>query len=194
MARPTSADQFIRKWQHVELKERSAAQEHFIDLCSLLSEPTPAEADPTGSFYCFERGATKSTGGEGWADVWKQGHFGWEYKGRRKDLDAAFVQLQQYTLALENPPLLVVCDLNRFVIRTNWTNTVSEKHEFALEDLRDAHVLEKLLWMAPALQEIIRRSGALVGCSLLFGLLMQPLETAGPDGVGEQGPNLKFRL
>jgi hypothetical protein len=53
---------------------------------------------------------------------------------------------------------------------------------------------ERHLWMAPALQEIIRRSGALVGCSLLFGLLMQPLETAGPDGVGEQGPNLKFRL
>lgn len=33
-----------------------------------------------------------------------------------------------------------------------------------------------------------------VGCSLLSGLLMQSLETAGPDGVGEQGPNLKFRL
>jgi hypothetical protein len=48
--------------------------------------------------------------------------------------------------------------------------------------------------MAPALQEVIRCSGALVGCSLLFGLLMQPLETAGPDGVGKQGPNLKFRL
>lgn len=27
-----------------ELKERSAAQEHFIDLCHLLDEPTPAEA------------------------------------------------------------------------------------------------------------------------------------------------------
>lgn len=36
--------------------------------------------------------------------------------------------------------------------------------------------------------------GALVGCSLLSGLLMQPLEAADPDGVGEQGPNLKFRL
>jgi hypothetical protein len=30
----------------------------------------------------------------------------------------------------------------------------------------------------------------LVGCSLLSGLLMQPLKTAGPDGVGELGPNL----
>lgn len=30
------------------------------------------------------------------------------------------------------------------------------------------------LWMAPALQEAIRCFGALVGCSLLSGLLMQP--------------------
>ena len=32
----------------------------------------------------------------------------------------------------------------------------------------------------------------LVGCSLLSGLLMQPLKTAGPDGVGELGPNLLY--
>jgi hypothetical protein len=35
---------------------------------------------------------------------------------------------------------------------------------------------------------------ALVGCSLLSGLLMQSVETAGPDGVREQGPILLFRL
>jgi hypothetical protein len=35
---------------------------------------------------------------------------------------------------------------------------------------------------------------ALVGCSLLSGLLMQSVETAGPDGVREQGPILSFRL
>jgi hypothetical protein len=142
-----TVDGFIRKWRAVELKERSAAQEHFLDLCHLLGEPSPAEADPAGNFYCFERGATKTSGGEGWADVWKRGHFGWEYKGKRKNLEAAFGQLQQYALALENPPLLVVCDLDRFVIRTNWTNTVSEKHDFALEDLRDPHTFEKLKWV-----------------------------------------------
>ena len=36
------------------------------------------------------------SGGEGWADVWKRGHFGWEYKGKRKNLEAAFGQLQQW--------------------------------------------------------------------------------------------------
>jgi len=142
-----NVDAFIRKWKAVELKERSAAQEHFIDLCRVLDEATPAAADPTGESYCFERGATKTSGGEGWADVWKRGHFGWEYKGKRKNLDAAFGQLQQYALALENPPLLVVCDLDRFVIRTNWTNTISEKHEFSLEELRDPSNAQKLKWV-----------------------------------------------
>ena len=87
-----------------------------------------SDADPTGEVYAFERGATKTTGGEGWADVWKRGCFAWEYKGKRKDLKAAYAQLQQYAVALENPPLLVVCDMETFEIHTNWTNTVHEVH------------------------------------------------------------------
>ena len=137
---------FIAKWRASELKERSAAQEHFIDLCRLLGEPTPAEADPTGERYCFERGARKDTGGDGWADVWKRHCFAWEYKGRHADLDVAFNQLRQYALALENPPLLIVSDMARFRIRTNWTNSVSLTHEFGLDDLADAATRDKLKW------------------------------------------------
>ncbi len=137
---------FIAKWRAAELKERSAAQEHFIDLCRLLGEPTPAEADPSGERYCFERGARKDTGGDGWADVWKRHCFAWEYKGRRANLDAAFDQLRQYALALENPPLLIVSDMARFRIRTHWTNSVSETHEFTLDDLAEAAVRDKLKW------------------------------------------------
>ena len=88
--RPMTPAQFIAKWRASSLKERSAAQEHFIDLCRLLDEPTPAEADPAGDHYCFERGALKDSGGDGWADVWKRHCFAWEYKGRRANLDAAF--------------------------------------------------------------------------------------------------------
>ena len=138
--------EFIAKWRASELKERSASQEHFIDLCRLLGEPTPAEADPTGEHYCFERGARKDTGGEGWADVWKRHHFAWEYKGKHANLDAAFRQLRQYALALENPPLLIVSDMARFRIRTNWTNSVSLTHEFELEELVDAATRDKLKW------------------------------------------------
>ena len=137
---------FVAKWRVAELKERSAAHEHFIDLCRLLDEPTPAEADPAGDWYCFERGARKDTGGDGWADVWKRHHFAWEYKGKHADLDAAFNQLRQYALALENPPLLIVSDMARFRIRTNWTNSVSETHEFTLDDLFDATTRDKLKW------------------------------------------------
>ena len=137
---------FVAKWRAAELKERSAAQEHFIDLCRLLDEPTPAEADPAGDWYCFERGARKDTGGDGWADVWKRHHFAWEYKGKHADLDDAFNQLRQYALALENPPLLIVSDMGRFRIRTNWTNSVSETHEFALDDLFNAATRDKLKW------------------------------------------------
>ena len=45
----TAAD-FIRKWRRVRLTERSAAQQHFLDLCALLGHPTPtacAPASPT---------------------------------------------------------------------------------------------------------------------------------------------------
>ena len=139
--------EFIAKWRASELKESSASQEHFIDLCRLLGESTPAEADPVGDRYCFERGARKDTGGDGWADVWKLHHFAWEYKGKHANLDAAFKQLRQYALALENPPLLIVSDMARFRIRTNWTNSVSRTHEFELEELADAATRDKLKWV-----------------------------------------------
>ena len=139
-------DEFINKWQASTLTERSASQQHFLDLCELLGEPKPADVDPFGESYCFERGARKDTGGDGWADVWKRHHFAWEYKGKRKDLDAAFGQLRQYALALENPPLLIVSDMVRFRIRTNWTNSVSKTYEFGLDDLADAATRDRLKW------------------------------------------------
>jgi type II restriction/modification system DNA methylase subunit YeeA len=138
---------FIKKWHAADLTERAAAQSHFNDLCALLGEPSPTDADPKGVWYCFEKGATKTGGGEGWADVWKRECFAWEYKGKRKDLTTALVQLQQYALALQNPPLLVVSDLDRIRVHTNWTNTVSEVHDFTLDDLRDPAKRQRLKWV-----------------------------------------------
>ena len=129
--------EFIAKWRKVELKERSAAQEHFIDLCNAFEHPTPAAADPTGETFCFEKGAAKQGGGDGFADVWKRGFWGWEYKGKHKDLSAAYDQLLLYRNNLENPPLLVVCDLDRIVIHTNFTGTVSATVDIPLEALAD---------------------------------------------------------
>ncbi len=175
---------FIAKWRASELKERSAAQEHFIDLCRLLDEPTPAEDDPSGQRYCFERGARKDSGGSGWADVWKRHCFAWEYKGPHKDLDAAFNQLRQYALALENPPLLIVSDMVRFRIHTNWTNSVSVVHEFTLEDLADGAVRDKLKW-AMSDPERLRpgesRQSLTERAAASFARLAQSLRARGQD-------------
>jgi type II restriction/modification system DNA methylase subunit YeeA len=136
--------QFIDKWRKVELKERTASQSHFIDLCHLLGLDDPVAADGTGEWFTFEKGASKSGGGEGWADVWRKDCFAWEYKGKRKDLDAAFEQLRRYAIGLENPPLLIVSDMDTIRVHTNWTNTVQQVHVIRLEDLTDAANRDKL--------------------------------------------------
>jgi len=41
----------------------------------------------------------------------------------------------RYAAALENPPLQVVCDTDRFIVRTAWTNAVPKQYEIELDDL-----------------------------------------------------------
>ncbi len=127
--------EFAAKWRGVETSERAAAQSHFIDLCRVLGEPAPTDADPAGAWYAFEKGAEKLAGGDGFADVWKRGFFAWEYKGKRRDLKAAYLQLQGYRDALENPPLLVVSDLERIEVRTNFTGLSPVTKVVTLDDL-----------------------------------------------------------
>ncbi len=135
---------FVDKWRHIELKERAACQEHFIDLCRLIEHPTPAEADPTGEHFAFEYGAAKQDGGQGFADVFKSGYFGWEYKGKHANLDKAYGQLLQYRSDLQNPPLLVVCDMDRIIIHTNFTNTVHKTTIITLADLLTTEGMKQL--------------------------------------------------
>jgi type II restriction/modification system DNA methylase subunit YeeA len=127
--------EFIKKWKPVALTERAAAHTHFLDLCKLFEHEDPVSADPTGEWFTFEKGATKTGGGEGFADVWKKNFFAWEYKKKKRDLNAAMDQLVRYAAALENPPLQVVCDTDRFIIRTAWTNAVPKQYEIELDDL-----------------------------------------------------------
>jgi len=136
--------EFKTKWAKVSAKESAAYQSHFDDLCRLLNLPTPLEADPKGEFFCFQKRVVKDAeffdlheapdasepNERGFADVWKKGCFAWEYKGRKKNLDEAYKQLLRYRESLLNPPLLVVCDFDRFIIRTNFNGTVQETHEF----------------------------------------------------------------
>jgi hypothetical protein len=71
--------EFVNKWKRATAREKQVYQAHFIDLCHLAGHPTPIEFDPDGKTFAFEMGATKTAGGQGWADVAKLGYFGWEY-------------------------------------------------------------------------------------------------------------------
>jgi type II restriction/modification system DNA methylase subunit YeeA len=154
--------EFKRKWARYEGKESSAYQEHFNDMCRILGHPTPVEADPSGEdFFCFQKGVVKDAEllaldehgkpKKGFADVWLKDHFGWEYKGKHKDLSEAYRQLQRYRESLLNPPLLVVCDFDRFIIKTNFNGTVQAIHEFnndQIDEPENWHVL-RALFSAP---------------------------------------------
>ena len=59
--------EFVQKWTASTRTERAAAQEHFVDLCRLLNQQTPNQADPTGNWYAFEKGTVKVGGGAGFA-------------------------------------------------------------------------------------------------------------------------------
>ena len=181
---PMTPQEFIRKWTASTLGERQASQEHFIDLCRLLGQKTPAEADPDGTWYCFEKGAAKYGGGDGWADVWRKGHFAWEYKGKHKDLVAAYDQLLRYRESLDSPPLLVVCDMQRFEIHTNFTGTAKQVHAFDLSGLAEEanrKILEALFVDPERLKPGVRIEEVTEEAARQFASLAQSMRGRGID-------------
>ncbi|QLQ26621.1 MAG: class I SAM-dependent DNA methyltransferase [Dechloromonas sp.] len=134
---------FIARWQDNPLTERAGAQAWFDDLCDLLGVDKPRDADN----YCFERGARKSSGGDGWADVWMRARFGWENKRPGGSLATALKQLTDYFLELENPPLLVVADRERIVIHTAFTGYPDEPREIRIGQLVDPEQRQLLRWV-----------------------------------------------
>ena len=137
---PLTVAEFVQRWKLFSQTEDAGSQSHFIDLCDLLGEKHPAAADSIGESYAFEKYVGKARGGKGFADVWLRDHFAWEYKGKHKDLKKAYDQLNDYREELGNPPLLVVCDLERFQVHTNFTATTKRVYEFTLDDLKHNHV------------------------------------------------------
>jgi len=135
--------EFVEKWR-AGGDERRDAQPFFEDLCRLVGHPTPREADPEHTWFTYEAGASKTSGGEGWADVWKKGFFGWEAKGTHKDLGRAYEQLKMYADALQNPPLLVVSDLQHIIIRTNFTNAPVREIRLTVDELENYEARQTL--------------------------------------------------
>ena len=151
---------FKTKWAKFSGKESAAYQDHFSDLCRMLAVATPIEADPTGNdSFCFQKrvakdaelfdfdatGAALPAGQErGFADVWKRDCFGWEYKGPGEDLEKAYKQLLRYRESLLNPPLLIVCDFHRYIVRTNFNGAVQKTHTFTNAEIDTPEALRVL--------------------------------------------------
>jgi type II restriction/modification system DNA methylase subunit YeeA len=175
---------FIAKWQRVELTERSASHQHFLDLCEVFEHPKPADVDPLGEWFTFERGADKHGGGKGWADVWKRGFFGWEYKGKHKNLGAAYDQLLKYREALESPPLLVVCDMDRILIHTNFTATVKKVFEIPLAELgatRNVEIIRNLFYDSEKLKPGVTSESITTDVARRLAQVAQGLRNRGLD-------------
>ena len=175
--------QFILKWRDNPLAERAGAQPHFLDLCELLGVEKPGNPDQ-GDNYCFERGATKTGAGRGWADVWKRGFFGWEYKGPGAKLEPALKQLMMYALALDNPPLLVVSDRLSIQIHTHFTGRPSQVHTVHIDDIGLPENLEKLRWLFTDPEQFkpqITRSAITTQAAKLFGDIARAMQERGHE-------------
>ena len=146
---------FIAKWgapsgvpgPAYALNEEQGAQSHFLDLCELLGVPKPGSA----ADYRFEEKSDVIGGKTGYADVFMRGVFAWENKAPGKNLDTALKQLLTYSLALSNPPILVVSDRLSIRIHTQFTGHPSATHEVRIAEMDQPANLALLrrIWTAP---------------------------------------------
>jgi hypothetical protein len=73
-----------------------------------LRSPQASQArgvDPKGLTFTTERRVKKEGGKHGFADAWKNGFFGWEYKKKGADLNEAYNQLLQIQWGPREPAL-----------------------------------------------------------------------------------------
>lgn len=149
---------FVEKYKNTILNERQIAQTHFGHVCDLVGVEMPVDTGKTadGDIFTFEH-PVKTESGRGRADVYYEGRFAVEYKtpDKYKDLDAAFRQLKEYKDDLKNPPLLVVTDINRWEIHTNFDNADNRPYVFNHSDIAaNAEVLGWLRDMFKAPQRL----------------------------------------
>ena len=188
---PLSPVQFATKWQGSVRTERAASQEHFIDLCRMLGVKTPNEADPTGDFYAFEKGAEKTGGGDGFADVWNRATSRGSTRASARTSRRRTRSSCSTAKRSKNPPLLVVCDLDRFEIHTNFTNTPKEVHGFTLGDLLEGpkeplRVLRAVMSAPEELKPGKTREELTAEAAQQFAALAFRLARQGPRAAGRR--------
>ncbi|MGB1287815.1 MAG: type IIL restriction-modification enzyme MmeI, partial [Aggregatilineales bacterium] len=140
---------FVRLWRNTALNERQSYTSHFMALCELVNfqRPDGTGKDQHGNTFLFEQGLKKLDGSQGYADVYYQNHFAIEYKapGKYKDLSDAYQQLLQYREKLNNPPLLIVTDIDNWQIHTNYPNTEKKVYEFTHEQIASDKAVQDYL-------------------------------------------------
>ena len=79
------------------------------------------------------------------------GHFAWENKAPKRDLEKPLKQRLTYSLALSNLPLLVVCNRLNIRIHTQFNGHPSEIHTVLLQELDqpEKQALLRRLWTNP---------------------------------------------
>jgi hypothetical protein len=130
----------------------------------------------------------------GYADVFKRGTFAWENKAPGKNLDAALKQLLNYSSALSNPPILVVCDRLQIRVQTQFTGHPTEKFTVLLAELALPDKLAQLrrIWLDPEsfrpkitsrdITEVAAKSFATLADSLRK-TFKAPGDAGGPDST-----------
>jgi hypothetical protein len=146
MTDAAAAKTFVEKWAQNTQKESSASKEHFVDLCRLLGQKTPNDPGSGPNIYCFEKSLTKVGGSAGFADVWRRDRFAWEYKtkGKYPDPRAAYQQLLLYREDLDNPPVLVACDIENYEVHIAYTGFKTRVEKCTNADLVNVSTRELL--------------------------------------------------
>ncbi|MCS6877312.1 MAG: class I SAM-dependent DNA methyltransferase, partial [Geminicoccaceae bacterium] len=126
-------EEFIAKWKTWNGHERQGYQLHFSTCALFLASPRRAARPITVSRKASPRPRAAKAGRTCGSAATSR----WSTRPRAPNLEAALAQLQQYALALENPPLLVVCDFEHWLIVSSFTNAVSERRRMAIDELRE---------------------------------------------------------
>ncbi|MBB5234500.1 class I SAM-dependent DNA methyltransferase [Deinococcus budaensis] len=200
-----SHQDFAQRWHERAAKGKESADYplHWTDLCRLVDHPTPQEAPPEWD-YGFQRSVRKvGTRDQGFADVFKAGHFIAEYKGFGKDLGAALQQATLYARELGSPPLIITSDMSRIEVNTAFTGTSPKTYRVTLDDVAsnrviagsDFHALDVLhsaLWKPETLDPRLLRERVTTDATRRIGAVARALTARTNDRT--RSAHLMMRL
>ncbi len=185
----TAASDFKFKWgpggAAYDLNERQGAQTYFLELCTLLGVPAPGTQDG----YVFEKQTQALGQTRGFADVFYKNRFAWENKAPGKNLDDALKQLLNYSLALDNPPLLVVCDRLEIRVHTQFNGHPSFTLVVTLADITNPAQQQVLrrVWLDPeSFKPAVTNRDITEKAAKSFATLADNLRKRGPQTVPER--------